>query len=331
MTADQILLGIALTLALAVGSQIVARRLRIPAIIVLLPAGFVAGALTDVVNPDRPARAGVPAAGVARGGGHPLRRRAGPATCASSPGHTRRVVVRLHRGSGCRSPWRVRRAARRAAARPVPRGRADARRDPGGLRADRRGTAARASSGPTERLQRILTWEGSLIDPVGGDPGRGRVPRRHRGRDHERSGPGRAVLGQRRRSAWPGGAVGAGLLWLLLRRLRPRRGARHAGAARRGGRHGGGLRRRPRRHRPHRRDRDGAGRGEPPRLRHARPPAVLRDAGPADHRPAVHLHLGHRHPGLAAAPVLPTLALVAVLVLVVRPLVAFAGHRSGPT
>ena len=42
-----------LTLVLAVGSQVLASRLRIPAIIVLLPVGFVAGALTDDINPNR--------------------------------------------------------------------------------------------------------------------------------------------------------------------------------------------------------------------------------------------------------------------------------------
>jgi NhaP-type Na+/H+ or K+/H+ antiporter len=53
MSSDQILYGLALTLALAVGCQVVARRLRAPALIVLLPVGFCAGALTDVVHPDK--------------------------------------------------------------------------------------------------------------------------------------------------------------------------------------------------------------------------------------------------------------------------------------
>ncbi|MFE0451757.1 cation:proton antiporter [Streptomyces sp. NPDC058914] len=53
MTEDDILLGMALTVALAVGAQILASRLRIPALVVLLPAGFTAGALTDVVHPDK--------------------------------------------------------------------------------------------------------------------------------------------------------------------------------------------------------------------------------------------------------------------------------------
>ncbi|MFG2139752.1 cation:proton antiporter [Streptomyces sp. NPDC048650] len=53
MTEDEILLGIGLTVALAVGSQILASRLRVPALVVLLPAGFAAGALTDVVDPEK--------------------------------------------------------------------------------------------------------------------------------------------------------------------------------------------------------------------------------------------------------------------------------------
>ena len=51
MTTDQILFGLGLTVTLAVGSQVLAQQLRIPALIVLLPVGFTAGALTDLVNP----------------------------------------------------------------------------------------------------------------------------------------------------------------------------------------------------------------------------------------------------------------------------------------
>ncbi|MEU0394597.1 cation:proton antiporter [Streptomyces sp. NPDC006208] len=53
MTEDEILLGIGLTVALAVACQILASRLRIPALILLLPVGFAAGALTDVVHLDK--------------------------------------------------------------------------------------------------------------------------------------------------------------------------------------------------------------------------------------------------------------------------------------
>jgi NhaP-type Na+/H+ or K+/H+ antiporter len=45
VTADQVLAGVGLILVLAVGSQVLASRLRIPALIILLPAGCVAGTL----------------------------------------------------------------------------------------------------------------------------------------------------------------------------------------------------------------------------------------------------------------------------------------------
>jgi NhaP-type Na+/H+ or K+/H+ antiporter len=53
VTTDQVLFGVGLILVLAVGSQVLAGRLRIPAIIILLPAGFITGALTTDVNPER--------------------------------------------------------------------------------------------------------------------------------------------------------------------------------------------------------------------------------------------------------------------------------------
>jgi NhaP-type Na+/H+ or K+/H+ antiporter len=53
VTTNQVLLGVGLSLVLAVGSQVLASRLRIPALIILLPAGFIAGALTTDVNPQR--------------------------------------------------------------------------------------------------------------------------------------------------------------------------------------------------------------------------------------------------------------------------------------
>ena len=53
MTTDEVLLGIGLIVVLAVASQVLAARLRIPALMILLPAGFIAGALTTDVNPQR--------------------------------------------------------------------------------------------------------------------------------------------------------------------------------------------------------------------------------------------------------------------------------------
>jgi NhaP-type Na+/H+ or K+/H+ antiporter len=52
MSSNQILFGLGLVLVLAVGSQLLARPLRAPAIVVLLPAGFLAGIATDDVHPD---------------------------------------------------------------------------------------------------------------------------------------------------------------------------------------------------------------------------------------------------------------------------------------
>ena len=53
VTTDQVLLGVGLIVVLAVGSQVLAARLRIPALIILLPAGFIAGVLTSDVNPEK--------------------------------------------------------------------------------------------------------------------------------------------------------------------------------------------------------------------------------------------------------------------------------------
>jgi hypothetical protein len=71
MSTNQILFGVALILVLAVGSQVLASRLRIPALIILLPAGFTAGA-DHRRQSGAAAGGGVPAAGFAGGGGDPL-------------------------------------------------------------------------------------------------------------------------------------------------------------------------------------------------------------------------------------------------------------------
>jgi NhaP-type Na+/H+ or K+/H+ antiporter len=52
LTSDQLLAGIGLVLMLAVGAQVLAGVLRLPAIVVLLPVGFVAGILTKDVQPE---------------------------------------------------------------------------------------------------------------------------------------------------------------------------------------------------------------------------------------------------------------------------------------
>jgi NhaP-type Na+/H+ or K+/H+ antiporter len=52
LSTNQILFGLGLVLVLAVGSQLLARLLRIPALVVLLPVGFLAGVATDDVHPE---------------------------------------------------------------------------------------------------------------------------------------------------------------------------------------------------------------------------------------------------------------------------------------
>ena len=165
MTTAQILIGFGLIILLAVGSQVLASRLRIPALIVLLPAGFTVGALTSDVNPQHLLGASfqpLVSLSVAvilydAGLGLDLRK---------LKGHTRKVVIRLI-VLGVLITWVL------AAALAAP------------LLGMSRGAAVMIGiilvvSGPTvvgpllgfvrptERLQRVLIWEGSLIDPVGG-------------------------------------------------------------------------------------------------------------------------------------------------------------------
>ena len=53
MTSNQILFGLGLVLVLAVSSQLAARVLGVPGLVILLPAGFIAGIATDDIHPDR--------------------------------------------------------------------------------------------------------------------------------------------------------------------------------------------------------------------------------------------------------------------------------------
>ena len=216
MTTNQILTGVGLIFALAAGSQVLASRLRIPAIIVLLPAGFVAGALTSDVNPQNllgPAFQPLVSLSVAvilYDAGLSLDMR-------KLKGHTRKVVIRLI-VFGVLITWVL------AASVAAP------------LLGMSRGAAVMLGiilvvSGPTvvgpllsfvrptERLQQVLIWEGSLIDPVGGILG---ALVFHAVSASTRKGPGSQLL-QFAASVGvglAGGVIGTALLWLLLRRLR---------------------------------------------------------------------------------------------------------------
>jgi NhaP-type Na+/H+ or K+/H+ antiporter len=165
MSTDQVLFGVGLILVLAVGSQVLASRLRIPALIILLPAGFTAGALTSDVNPER------------------------LLGTAFSPLVSLAVAVILYDSGLGLQFGKLRGRARRVVPRLIYAGVPVTMAFAAVLAALLLGMSAGAAlltgailvvSGPTvvgpllafvrpsDRLQGILSWEGSLIDPVGG-------------------------------------------------------------------------------------------------------------------------------------------------------------------
>jgi len=215
MSTDQILFGVGLILVLAVGSQVVASRLRIPALIILLPAGFIAGALTSDVNPQRllgPAFQPLVSLAVALilyDSGLGLDR-------SKLRGHTRRVVHRL-------VLWGVPITLAFGAVFAAP------------LLGMSSGAALMTGtilvvSGPTvvnpllsfirptERLQRILGWEGSLIDPVGGILG-GVVFHAVLAGDAQSVGRTVGQFGLGIFVGVAGAAVGVAVLWVCLTKL----------------------------------------------------------------------------------------------------------------
>ncbi|WP_328899045.1 cation:proton antiporter [Streptomyces sp. NBC_00441] len=216
MSADQVYVGLGLIAVLAVGSQLLASRLRVPALLVLLPAGFTAGALTDNVDPQRLLGSSFsPLVSLAvavilydAGLGLDLRR---------LKGHNRRVVIRL---LWLGALLTVVSAALFAV--PV----LDMSAQAAVMLATILVVSGPTVVGPllafvrpTERLQRILVWEGSLIDPVGGILGAlvfhgvlaGSRPGFGSGFGHFLAS---AALGL------GAGAAGAGVLWMVLGRVR---------------------------------------------------------------------------------------------------------------
>ncbi|MCX4751527.1 cation:proton antiporter [Kitasatospora sp. NBC_01287] len=215
MTSSQVLIGIALIVALAVGCQVVASLLRVPAILLLLPAGFTAGALTDDVNPEKLLGAAFsPLVSLAvavilydAGLGLDLRH---------LKGHNRRVVIRLL-WLGALVTW----ASAALAAVPILSMSLSAAVMLGAILVVSGPTVVGPLLGfirPAERLQRVLVWEGALIDPLGGILGAlvfhaVLASGQHGVGSQLAKFTGSAAVGL------AGGAVGAALLWLLLRRL----------------------------------------------------------------------------------------------------------------
>ncbi|MFD7730795.1 cation:proton antiporter [Kitasatospora phosalacinea] len=216
MTSEQILIGSGLTVVLAVASQLLAARLRIPAIIVLLPVGFAAGAVTDDVHPDQllgPAFSPLVSLAVAvilydAGLGLDLRK---------LTGHTRHAVVRLvWIGTLLTAP------AAALAAAPVLGVSWQAATMLGAILVVSGPTVVGPLLNfvrPTERVQRILVWEGSLIDAVGGILG-ALVFHALVDEQHHTFGEGLLEFAASVGLGLLGGLLGAAVLWWLLVRVR---------------------------------------------------------------------------------------------------------------
>lgn len=217
VTSDQIYIGIGLTLVLAVACQLGGKLLRLPALILLLPVGFAAGALTDDVNPNAllgPAFQPLVSMSVAvilydAGLGLDIRR---------LTGKTRAVVVRLL-AIGIPITW----AAAAAMVGPLFGMSGGAAVMLGAILVVSGPTVVGPLLDfvrPTEQTRAVLTWEGSLTDPIGGilgavvfhavsastKPG---VPRQVL---HFAGGVGVGLVG---------GTIGVAVLWAGLVLLRP--------------------------------------------------------------------------------------------------------------
>ncbi|MFF1902004.1 cation:proton antiporter [Kitasatospora sp. NPDC058218] len=218
MSDEDILLGIALTVALATGSQILANKLRVPALIVLLPVGFTAGALTDVIHPARlvgpdfPALVSLSVAVILYDAGLGLNLR-------NLKGETRGTVGRLLVIGIVLTFFAV--SGVGPALFDIP------------LRVAAMIGTILVVSGPTvvgplleyvrptDKVRRILVWEGTLTDPIGGILGAVVF--------HAVATTGRIDIGRGYQAGQflismgvgiAGGAVGTALLWLALHKLR---------------------------------------------------------------------------------------------------------------
>ena len=216
MSTSDIFLGFGTTVILAVGCQIIAAKFRLPAIVLLLPVGFIAGHYITEVNPEKtlgPAFSPLVALGVAIilfDGGLDLNFR-------ELEGHSQRVVRRLlifgvliTGGGAALLAWPL--------------------LDLSGQAALMLGAIV-IVSGPTvvsplleaarpgRRVSRILGWEGVMIDPVGAIIGavlfQGLV-------QHVQFGHGTELLAFLLSIGVGllGGVIGATVLWLLLSKLR---------------------------------------------------------------------------------------------------------------
>jgi NhaP-type Na+/H+ or K+/H+ antiporter len=215
VTSSEIFVGLGLLLTLAVGCQIAATTLRVPAIVVLLPVGFVAGTMTSTIDPNRlfgasfPPMVSLAVAVILFEGGLDL-------NVKELEGHSQRIVRRLilwgvpitWAGAGLLAWWLFGFSSRAA----VMLG------------------AILIVSGPTvvaplldrarpgRRLTAILAWEGTTIDPIGAIIGALVFQALNAGVDFR---PRRELLEFAGNIGLGvlGGAVGTVALWVLLEKI----------------------------------------------------------------------------------------------------------------
>jgi NhaP-type Na+/H+ or K+/H+ antiporter len=215
VAASHFLLGVGLVVVLAVGSQVLASRVRIPPVALLVPVGFIAGIVTrdvdlsDPLGPEFHPLVSLAAAVLVYYSGLSLNMR-------FLSGHTRRLVVRLVAvgvpvtifvGSICAGPLLDMSlgSATELAAILVLSGPAVVK-------------PLLAFVRPAERLARVLSWESTLVLPVG-------VIITAVLFHAELASTTRGLAGQVREFAASlgvgaaGGLVGTALLWLLLRKM----------------------------------------------------------------------------------------------------------------
>lgn len=212
MSTEQISLGTALTIALAVACQLFAVRLRVPGIILLLPVGFAAGALTELVRPENlygdafPALVELAVAVILYEAGLLL-------DLERLDSHTRSVVLRLIL-VGVPLTWAVASFGSQWLI---------------GLSPQAAATlgAILVVSGPTVvgplltaarpggRLHRVLSWEGVVIDPIGAILGALVVHAIVASQPESLTSSAVQFAGSFG-SGMVGGLVGAALLWVVL-------------------------------------------------------------------------------------------------------------------
>jgi NhaP-type Na+/H+ or K+/H+ antiporter len=216
MSSQDIFIGFGLTVILAVGCQILAARFRLPAIVLLLPVGFVAGHFISELNPQKTLGSafsplvGLAVALILFDGGLELQFR-------DLEGHNQRVVRRLIY-LGVPITW----AGAALLAWPL-------------LGLSRNATimlgAILIVSGPTvvapllataqpgRRVSLILGWESITIDPIGAIIGAVFFQALL---NHVRFGRGEAALSFLRSLGFGalGGVIGTAVLWILLSKMR---------------------------------------------------------------------------------------------------------------